>query len=250
MSDASDISNVSNEWVKYPKTPYLPWSDSVGWEDKKIISLDNFIGKEVVVTEKLDGERSSLYNNGMHARSINETYHSSRAWLKALQSMIAPQIVDGMRISGENVFAKHTIYYDRLSSYFYVYAIFENGQLLHWDDIEDLCKYFKYSLKVRSNHTREQYQVFHLETAPVLYRGIWDEDKIKACYTGKSVFGDEQEGYVVRTVESFPESEFSSHVAKYVKKDFIPATDSHWMHKTVIPNKLIRDSVENLKILK
>ena len=142
---------MGTEWKKYPRTPHLPFSETIAADDKKLNSIKHFIGREVVVTEKMDGEGSTIYNNGLHARSLNNTYHSSRAWLKALQAMIAPQIPDDMRITGENVYAKHTIHYQSLSSYFYVYGIFENGYCLPWDDIEELCKYFKYSLKVHMN---------------------------------------------------------------------------------------------------
>jgi hypothetical protein len=38
-----------------------------------------------------------------------------------------------------------------------------------------------------------------------LYRGAWDEQAIKVCWNGKSVFSKEQEGYVVRNAESFRE---------------------------------------------
>lgn len=238
---------MSNDWKKYPRTAHLPFSGTMSDDDKRLESIKNFIGREVVVTEKLDGEAATIYNNGMHARSLNNTYHSSRAWLKALQAMIASQIPDDMRITGENVYAKHTIHYQKLSSYFYVYGIFENGYCLPWDDIEELCQYFKYSLKVKGEDGSEQYQDFHLETVPVLYRGIWDEEKIKACYTGISKFGGEQEGYVVRIAEGFVDAAFPNSVAKYVKENFILESEDHWMTRKVIPNKLERSLLENIR---
>ena len=238
---------MGTEWKKYPRTPHLPFSETIAADDKKLNSIKHFIGREVVVTEKMDGEGSTIYNNGLHARSLNNTYHSSRAWLKALQAMIAPQIPDDMRITGENVYAKHTIHYQSLSSYFYVYGIFENGYCLPWDDIEELCKYFKYSLKVHNEYLGDQYQDFHLETVPVLYRGIWDEEKVKACYTGKSLYGGDQEGYVVRIAEGFVDEAFQYSVAKFVRKDFVLESEDHWMHKAVVPNKLERVSLENVR---
>ena len=36
---------MSDQWAKWPRTSHLPWSETVGWEDQRIISLDNFIGK-------------------------------------------------------------------------------------------------------------------------------------------------------------------------------------------------------------
>lgn len=43
--------------VKYPKTMHLPWSPGLQNDDRVIANLDAFRGHEVVVTEKLDGEK-------------------------------------------------------------------------------------------------------------------------------------------------------------------------------------------------
>jgi hypothetical protein len=85
-----------------------------------------------------------------------------------------------------------------------------------------------------------------LETAPVLYHGIWDEEKIKSIWTGRGTYPTfdgpdgksvDAEGYVVRLASEFPISEFSTSVAKYVRENHVQ-TDGHWMSKMVIPNKL------------
>ena len=41
---------------KYPRTSHLPWSLGSTDDDKMLQSVDHFIGQEVVVTVKLDGE--------------------------------------------------------------------------------------------------------------------------------------------------------------------------------------------------
>lgn len=47
---------MGTEWKKYPRTPHLPWSGTIADDDKRLETVRNFIGREVVVTEKLDGE--------------------------------------------------------------------------------------------------------------------------------------------------------------------------------------------------
>jgi len=42
--------------VKYPRTPHLPWSEGASEDDIQLINAEMFEGKNVVVTEKLDGE--------------------------------------------------------------------------------------------------------------------------------------------------------------------------------------------------
>lgn len=41
---------------KYPRTPHLPWSPGATSDDKYISSFESFRGKQIVVTEKMDGE--------------------------------------------------------------------------------------------------------------------------------------------------------------------------------------------------
>jgi hypothetical protein len=47
---------VMTEPVKYPRTWHLPWSESESSDDVWLTDTKHFEGKEVVVTEKLDGE--------------------------------------------------------------------------------------------------------------------------------------------------------------------------------------------------
>ena len=68
--------------VKYPRTMHLPWSLGLTNDDKKIACLDAFIGQRVIVTEKMDGENTSMYSDYIHARSLNGGNHLSRDWVK------------------------------------------------------------------------------------------------------------------------------------------------------------------------
>ena len=53
--------------IKYPRTPHLPWSLGATNDDVKQRDLSHFVGKQVVVTEKMDGENTTLYNDYIHA---------------------------------------------------------------------------------------------------------------------------------------------------------------------------------------
>lgn len=74
---------------KYPRTFHLPWSRSKTDDDRILRDTSHFVGKEIVVTEKLDGENTSLYRDYMHARSIDSRDHPSRHWVKMLHGSIA-----------------------------------------------------------------------------------------------------------------------------------------------------------------
>lgn len=202
--------------TKYPRTPHLSYSifrspDDIGF-------LGSFEGYAVVVTEKLDGETATMSRDYIHARSLDSRHHESRAWVKNLHASIAHLIPDNMRICGENVYAKHSIFYNKLTSYFYVFAIFENDICLSWND------------------TVQWAELLELQTVPVLYDGLYNEARVKQCFSGKSLYGEAQEGFVVRNKEAFHQNEFALNVAKFVGRKV--STNKHWMFKEVVPNQL------------
>lgn len=206
--------------MKYPKTFHFSWSENLQNDDRKLENDAFLDGKTIVVSEKIDGENTGMTRDSCHARSLDSRDHLSRHWIKGLHATIKHEIPDGWKIFGENVYAKHSIFYPELTSYFYVFSIWkDDGFCLSWKDTEEFC------------------QLLGLEIVPVLYYGIWDIDKVKSCFTGKSKFGLEQEGYVVRNADSFHYDDFQNNIGKFVRDKHIK-TDDHWMHGEVVQNLL------------
>lgn len=204
--------------TKYPRTEHLSFSESLGGDD--ILGRDDiFLNKNIVVTEKLCGECSTFYHDGYsHARSLDSKHHPSRSFFKTLVSEKFFLLPYGYRVCGENVYAKHSIFYDKLSSYFYIFAIYDdNNFCLSWDDTEFWAEELK------------------IPTVPVLYRGIWNEDKVKALIKTESKFGKEKEGFVVRLENGFTYEDHS--VRKFVRKNHVQ-TSNHWMNEEIVKNKL------------
>ena len=49
-------------------------------------------------------------------------------------------ISDNIQIFGENMFGIHSIEYDKLESYFYIFGVLEdNKQWLSWDKVKELA---------------------------------------------------------------------------------------------------------------
>lgn len=210
--------------TKYSRTFHLPWSPGATSDDKMHSEVESlFAGLEVVVTEKCDGENTTIYADGYtHARSIDSKGHKSRDWVRQLAKQVGTEgLPSNIRVCGENLYARHSIAYNALVSYFMVFGIYEDTTCLSWDETVDWCS------------------LLGLQHAPVLYRGVWDEAKVKACWTGQSAAspGDEQEGYVVRVTRRFDMADFGTSVAKYVRKGHVTTT-SHWMYEAVVPNRL------------
>ena len=84
---------------------HLPWSPGLQNDDRLIDSLEAFHGREVVVTEKMDGENASLYSNHYHARSLDSRHHGSRDWIKSFHGTVRHNIPEGWR--PEELILKH-----------------------------------------------------------------------------------------------------------------------------------------------
>lgn len=216
------------DYVKYPRTSHLPWSAGVSDDDRIIENLDFFKGKQVVVTEKLDGENTSLYTDYYHARSVDSKNHPSRNLAKATHARFAHDIPKGWRLCCENVYAKHSIAYNDLEGYLYGFSVWNDKNVcLSWDE------------------TVEWFRLFGLPIVPVLYTGVFDENAIKALYNEKTDW-ERSEGYVVRVADSFGYSEFKRAVAKYVRSKHVQTT-KHWMHgQQIEPNKLKDKHIDNV----
>src|SRR5690349_14251690 len=120
--------------VHYPRTAHLPWSPGVSSNDLRAGGVSGLVGREVVVTEKLDGENTTLYSDGLHARSLDSAHHPSRAWVKRLQARVGGAIPAGWRVCGENLFARHSIAYEELRSWFYGFSVWDGDRCLGWDE--------------------------------------------------------------------------------------------------------------------
>ena len=84
-------------YVKYPRTYHCPWSGYMSKDDRVQENLSLF-NKNLVITEKLDGENTTMYNDYIHARSIDGNSHWTQSWVKQLHSQIGYNIPEGWRI--------------------------------------------------------------------------------------------------------------------------------------------------------
>ncbi|MFE5092215.1 RNA ligase family protein [Streptomyces sp. NPDC056638] len=202
----------------YPRTPHLPWSPGATSDDVRIADLSGLTGREIVVTEKLDGENTTLYTGGLHARSLDSAHHPSRGWVKALQGRIGARIPEGWRVCGENMFARHSIPYDGLESFVYGFSVWDGEHCLGWD------------------RTVAFLRELGIPVPPVLWRGVFDARAEKALRALRPDTG-RQEGYVVRPADGFDAPDFGRRVAKWVRPGHV-RTDTHWMHASVVENGL------------
>ncbi len=222
-----DVLRDFTHWVKYPRTLHLPWSEAVNSDDRALNSLESFIGQQVVVTEKMDGENTTMYCDHIHARSVDGRHHPSRNWVKQFWASIKADIPEGWRICGENVFAKHSIHYTNLESYFLGFSIWNNqNQCLPWAE------------------SLEWFHLLGIKTVPVLYDGTFDQHIIQQLWNNKNQ--QHTEGYVVRLASAFSYKAFRVSVAKFVRHNHVQ-TSQHWVQQQTERNLLQIPQLEKTK---
>jgi RNA ligase len=206
------------EYYKYNRTYHLPWSLGSTSDDKFLDNTQAFEGKIIVLTEKMDGENTNMYPDRIHARSIDSKDHDSRHWVKGLWGQIKTQIPEGWRICGENMYAKHSLYYDNLESYFLVFSI--------WDE-NNMCLSFYDTIKICD--------MLGLTMVPIMKIMLYDEKVLKEIADELDI--TKHEGYVIRNIESFHYDDFSDNVAKWVRPKHVTSSQ-HWMFEKITPNLL------------
>jgi hypothetical protein len=154
----------------------------------------------------------------MHARSLDSKTHPSQTWVKNFWNQIKNNIPSRWRICGENLYAKHSIFYEDLDSYFYGFSIWNDKNIcLSWDE------------------TLEWFELLGVTPVPVLYIGKFKKENIKNLTNKLDLNKDE--GYVVRLKGSFSYIDFKNSVAKFVREKHVQ-TDKHWKTSKIIKNKL------------
>lgn len=217
-----------NHPPKYPSTPHWPWSEKVHRNDSYHINPEHFVGKEVVITEKIDGGNTCLWDGQAYARSTSTP--SAAGWFAMVKKHHAWKTAGEKTFFfyGEDIYGVHSIEYDAIpeDETFRVFAVRGyDDYFLNWDAVVGLSD--KYNLPV----------------APVSFRGTFSSvDDVTAWFKQNrplpSFMGPEREGFVMRVVEHFPADQFATNVCKYVRKDHVQ-TDEHWTRNWK-PCKILR----------
>lgn len=205
--------------IKYGRTFHLPISLGATSDDKTMSSLDALRVDDLVITEKMDGENTTIHSQGTHARSPDSRYHPSRDWLKAFAAGISPLLADNERIVGENLYAQHSISYDALPSFFMGFSWIIGNDIQPWDA------------------TVLRLEELGIVPVKVLYRGPFSEGLFKGMADQLDL--ETQEGFVVRDAAGFSEIEMPNRMGKYVRANHVQS-EKHWMHSELIPNRLAK----------
>lgn len=211
---------------KYGRTYHFPFSPGTTSDDRIQHNYWDYIQhmQQVVHTEKLDGENNCLNRYGVFARS--HATPSTSPWTNLLRqkwALIKNDLGD-LELFGENLYAIHSIAYQKLEHHYYVFAVRHMEQWLSW---EEVCFYAA---------------AFDLPTVPVLAshapigREVDFRNEVLSLAGMESDFKSTDaasqhpctvEGIVSRNAHGFDANDLGTNVFKYVRKGHVK-TDEHW----------------------
>ncbi len=215
------------ESQKYGRTYHYPFSPGTTSDDRFNHTYWQDINKfkQLLHTEKLDGENNCLNSMGVFARShAAPTTSPWTAQLRERWALIKNDLGDA-ELFGENLYAIHSIEYKNIEEYYFIFAVRIKDMWLSWEEVKFYAA------------------LFDFPTVPEL--GVNDvsdltketlKDKIVTLAQDQSVFGSRdpfslqqctREGVVSRNIEEFPVTDFQNNVFKYVRKGHVK-TDEHW----------------------
>jgi len=199
---------------KYPRTYHHPCSPGLQNDDRVHTNPNLLIGKEIIVTEKIDGGNTAILNGEIFARSTGQV--ATQGWFRFVKKHHAWKTIGKDYILyGEEFAAKHSIEYTVEEENTYnIFAVVRNNKFLSWDEIILISN----SLQIN--------------TVPVLFRGIMKTDLDLQNFfnfeiKNPSKYGSEREGFVVRIADEFNFNDFDKFALKYVRKNHVQ-TDEHW----------------------
>ena len=247
---------------KYPRTRHIEGSRlQVGdmADDKPIKELS---GQPLIVEEKLDGANSAvsfdadgnllLQSRGHYLTGGGRERHFSllKTWAAAHAHVLHPVLGNRFVMYGEWMYAKHTVFYDRLPHYFMEFDVLdrENGTFLSTAARRFLLKGLPI-MPVPVVHEGEITSVDHLNslTRPTPYKSNdWRDALAVTAQTSASRpdMVDQQTEDSDLAEGLYLKQEDEDHVTdrfKFVRADFlqaIAAGDGHWHDRPILPNGL------------
>ena len=252
---------------KYPRTPHLEGSRlQPGDHDLGQVPFRDLHGRRLVVSEKLDGANSGLsFDDGAELHLQSRGHHLTggprekhfnlfKQWANTHAHALFEALGPGRILYGEWMYAKHTIYYDRLPHYFVAYDILDprTGHFLGIDDLRAILAgtpaFVLPPLHVGPIASLDQFLGL---IGPSAYKSpVWRDRLAKeAASRGLDVVlvlretddSDFMEGLYInveedgRVVERY----------KWVRAEFHQAivdSETHWLRRPNVPNALADES--------
>lgn len=234
-------------FVKYPRTPHL--FGSKGTDDDKHMGeeeSESFIAHpSLIVEEKLDGTNVGIHfqdgemilqcRGHLITEGIHPQYDLFKQWANAKQHLLRSILQEDLILFGEWLYAKHTVYYRKLTHFFYEFDIYDKKQEYFLDYQDRMTVLFGTEIL----------------TVPTLHQGALAKEELFDLI-GPSCFASEFDNPITNCRDNLMEGlylriEEKGRVigrAKCVRPEFVEKIkqSTHWQHQAIVPN-LLEDGI-------
>lgn len=264
MSAGTTSTGTMNSIRKYPRTPHLPGSRlQPGDHGLPVADFTAIAGRHVVVEEKVDGANAALSFDAGGGLLLQSRGHfltggprerhfaPFKAWASGVRQELWERIGSRYVVYGEWLYAKHTIYYDSLPSWFLEFDVLdlETDRFLATPARRHLLRGLPvHSVPVLHQGPIADPAALTRLVAPSRYKSpVWRRRLAEAASVAphrpdlvarQSDPSDLMEGLYVKV------EEHGAVVAryKYVRHDFLTRVidaESHWQSRPILPNRLV-----------
>ena len=265
-----------NEIRKFPRTQHVRGSRfQHGDEDLEAVPWEELCGKHLIVEEKIDGQNFGisfssngdllLQSRGHYLRGgpREKSFAFLKQWSAARQDELFDVLTDRYVLYGENMYAKHTCFYDALPYYFMEF------------DVLDLKENMFLSTEARHallNHTRDAWSV--VCPVRVITERVFDElSQLESLITRSAFITDERFANLTETaldagvlpVDAVRHTDMDERMEglyikheedgivkgryKYVRSSFTSSIldqETHWHDRPIVQNKLTPGALERM----
>ncbi len=250
--------------IKYPRTPHIVGSRlQPGDEDLSQIPFSVIQNKFIVIEEKVDGANSAisfsdegellLQSRGHYLTGgyRERHYNLFKTWANLHKEELFKLLGHRYILYGEWLYAKHSVYYDKLPHYFLEFDIFDKENKIFLDtktrhqmlqdsciksvpvlgkgqfkSMDDVLKFLGKSNYISSNHIEN----LKLEANKL---GLDSERQVRE--TDNS---DLMEGLYIKVEENGCVVDRMKYV-RYSFLQTVDASETHWLDRPIIPNGLV-----------
>jgi len=202
---------------------------------------------KLILTEKLDGQNNCFSKHGLFARS--HAAPSNLPWDKPMRERwhLIKDALGDYEIFGENMYGVHSIAYEKLESYFYVFAVRVKDVWLSWEEVKSIAYHFEFPTVPEIPLQKSLAEMYTQDKNENALLAQWFHENLgmtwEASVNTSGVLGGynptdntpASEGFVVRNANEFKSNDGTLQVAsnefnnlcKVVRQGHVQ-TDEHW----------------------
>mgnify|MGYP001086558715 FL=1 len=249
---------------KYPRTRHLEGSrEQAGDEDLKCVKFSEIRGKYLVFEEKVDGANCGISfgrDGKMYLQSrghfLNGGYGERqfdlfKLWAGCFENQLCRLLGERYVMYGERLYAKHTVFYDRLPHYFMEFDIFDKkeGRFFSTRKRKEFLENapFIQSVRVLAEGTCEALGGIEKWIGPSLFISKESKENLRIqCQKNRVDFESalrqtDLTGIMEGIYIKVEDGDYVTDRLKFVRGSFLNTildSESHWVNRPIVANGL------------